>query len=144
MNAQQGEVQPGEQLLQNTLDVWKGPSMIITGDDDPTVPTQVCRRAGGGRLQPNLQHQSGFSEAIDSETKNANTDVIRLDRTHSGLSQGGGSSISSGRCSRQLPNHQQQATFLKESVVRRKGKHRQEVKKGGGYQEPVMPSSAIC
>ncbi|CAN0055820.1 unnamed protein product [Ectocarpus sp. 12 AP-2014] len=36
----QGEVQPGEQLLQNTLDVWKGPSMIITGDDDPTVPTQ--------------------------------------------------------------------------------------------------------
>lgn len=37
----QGEVQPGEQLLQNTLDVWKGPSMIITGDDDPTVPTQV-------------------------------------------------------------------------------------------------------
>ena len=38
---QQGEVQPGEQLLQNTLDVWKGPSMIITGDDDPTVPTQV-------------------------------------------------------------------------------------------------------
>lgn len=40
-HAQQGEVQPGEQLLQNMLDVWKGPSMIITGDDDPTVPTQV-------------------------------------------------------------------------------------------------------
>lgn len=40
---QQGEVQPGEQLLQNTLDIWKGPSMIITGDDDPTVPTQVRR-----------------------------------------------------------------------------------------------------
>lgn len=39
----QGEVQPGEQLLQNTLDVWSGPSMIITGDDDPTVPTQVRR-----------------------------------------------------------------------------------------------------
>lgn len=36
-------MQPGEQLLQNTLDVWKGPSMIITGDDDPTVPTQVRR-----------------------------------------------------------------------------------------------------
>ena len=37
----QGEIQPGEQLLQKTLDVWKGPSMIITGDNDPTVPTQV-------------------------------------------------------------------------------------------------------
>ncbi|CAN0071809.1 unnamed protein product [Ascophyllum nodosum] len=36
----QGEIQPGEQLLQKTLDVWKGPSMIITGDNDPTVPTQ--------------------------------------------------------------------------------------------------------
>lgn len=43
---QQGEVQPGEQLLQNTLDVWKGPSMIITGDDDPTVPTQVRAALG--------------------------------------------------------------------------------------------------
>lgn len=37
----QGEVQPGEQLLQKALDVWRGPSMIITGDDDPTIPTQV-------------------------------------------------------------------------------------------------------
>lgn len=37
----QGEVQPGEQLLSSTLEVWKGPSMIITGDNDPTVPTQV-------------------------------------------------------------------------------------------------------
>lgn len=37
----QREVQPGEQLLQSTLEVWKGPSMIITGDDDPTIPTQV-------------------------------------------------------------------------------------------------------
>lgn len=36
----QGEVQPGEQLLQRALDVWRGPSMVITGDDDPTVPTQ--------------------------------------------------------------------------------------------------------
>lgn len=38
---QQLEVQPGKQLLQKALDVWKGPSMIIAGDDDPTVPTQV-------------------------------------------------------------------------------------------------------
>lgn len=38
---EQGEVQPGEQLLQRALDVWRGPSMVITGDDDPTVPTQV-------------------------------------------------------------------------------------------------------
>lgn len=38
---QQGEVQPGEQLLQKALDVWKGPSMIVTGDNDPTIPTQV-------------------------------------------------------------------------------------------------------
>lgn len=37
----QGEVQPGEQLLQKALEVWKGPAMIITGDDDPTIPLQV-------------------------------------------------------------------------------------------------------
>ena len=34
-------MQPGEQLLQKALDVWRGPSMVITGDDDPTVPMQV-------------------------------------------------------------------------------------------------------
>ena len=38
---EQGEVQPGEQLLRKALDVWRAPSMVITGDKDPTVPTQV-------------------------------------------------------------------------------------------------------
>lgn len=37
----QGEVQPGEQLLKSALEAWQGPSLVITGDQDPTVPAQV-------------------------------------------------------------------------------------------------------
>lgn len=47
----QRDFQPGEQLLQSTLEVWRGPSMVMTGDNDPTVPAQVgATRSSCGRV----------------------------------------------------------------------------------------------